>query len=649
MKKSLTKRIVLLFSVMLILTIIACIFFSYHNANKNEMERNRTSALNVAEISNEILNNVTAEDLFNPLNFDLYNTISRELRLICRSNAVEYIYLYTVNSEEVRTYIMTVARDGEQDIIVAEELGMGHQSTTPLEDVERAALRGETGNDYYILDNRFGKTASWAFPHFDSEGRVDLLIGVDINVLVRNNEIFKEFINMIIPVAATLLVAFAVLYILIRFEIIKPLRKVAEHMERFDPAKENEPLSIHSQDEIQMISDAFGKMALDIHNYIDSLAEITKEQEYERAQLDVARHIQYGMVPASFHSCQNGADIYAMMRPAKEVGGDFYDCFIRPDGLQCVLVADVSGKSVAGALFMALAKTLIKNRIMQFDDPADALNAVNDDLYQQNPEGMFVTVFIMLIDSKTGTVRYANAGHNPPVIIKDGRASFIKPKTGVALGLFEDSDIESETILLSVGDGVLLYTDGVTESVNTDKQFFGKDRLLSLVQKTALSGTDTLVSLLESSIDEFSSGCEQFDDMTAVSVFLKGNETPTPLALSLDGFIPVKQKILDLCNGCDDSKKIILACEEAFVNIVEYSGASEADFIIKRTDDSLTVVFRDNGIKFDPLSRQLKDANAEFLTMDEGGLGISFFKKIASDSHWQYTDGKNVLSLTFKI
>ena len=644
MKHSIQKRTIWIFAGILVLIIAACVALSYRNAYTQEVERNRVAGRSAAVITQDIFTAADLDQLLDPQNTELYNRTREQLRIICKSLSLSYLYVYTVDEKGIRHYVMTAADRDDIDALVAEALGLGQTSGEPLHAQEISAMHGEISDESYFLNNQYGKMSGWVTPYFDQKGNAVALIGADVNMDVQNGAILRQFLVLLLPVVGILVVAYVVLFFLMRHRILRPLQTVANHMEQFDPTAETQPLQIHTEDEIQQISDAFEKMSGEIRTYIQNIETITAQQQYDRAQMDVARRIQYGMVPASFRLCKGGVDVSSMMKPAKEVGGDFYDCFMLPGGQFCALIADVSGKGVAGALFMALTKNLVKDRVMQYRELGTALNSVNDELCMQNPEGMFVTVFALLLDPQTGTVRYANAGHNPPVLLKNGTAEFLVSKPGIALGLFDHAGIETETLTLDRGEGILLYTDGVTDAVNVDRAFFGKDRILSLMKETEDRDSRTVVSTLGNAVETFADGCDQFDDITVVAVIYRGAEAWTPLPVTMDAFKEVKQSILSYSGG--NARKIVLACEEAFVNIVKYAGATEIDYRLKRDGDMLTVEFRDNGVRFDPFSETLKQ-DEEFFSMDEGGLGIRFIRTIASEASWNYVDGRNILTVSF--
>ena len=647
MKHSVEKRILGTFAVMLVLIIGASMLLSYRNALALELEQDRAFARSAALISNSLFNDTSLNELRDTTRKENYDETRKELRYICSILNLAYMYLYTVDENEVRHYIMTCASNEGDDALVAAQLGLGATSEQPLSPQERAALRYDPIDEFNMIDNQYGKVAVFVTPYIDANGET-ALIGTDISVEVRNGTVAKQFWTMFLPFAALTVLAYLLLFLLLRRRMIKPLRVVAQHISQFDPSKEDVPLDLHSQDEIQHIADAFTEMSADLRTYIDRIATVTAEQEFNRAQLDAAQRIQYGMVPASYRSERDGIDISGMMKPAKEVGGDFYDCFTLRTGQVCVLIADVSGKGMAGALFMALAKNLVRDRIRQYEDPAVALNSVNEELCAQNPEGMFVTIFALLLDPATGRMQYANAGHNPPLLLRDGTATYLKPDPGIALGLFDDADIRTETLQLNCGEGIMLYTDGVTEAVNAERAFYGTQRLAALLSDGTVTDSVTATELLRASLADFMRGCEQFDDITAVALFNRGADARTALELSLSGFLPLKQAILTRCAGRARAKKIVLACEEAFVNIVKYSGATEADYLCRTDGSTLTVELRDNGARFDPFAAPIKEDD-DFLSMDEGGLGIRFIRTIAPNAAWAYRDGRNVLTMPFEI
>lgn len=318
-------------------------------------------------------------------------------------------------------------------------------------------------------------------------------------------------------------------------KIALPLEAVSESMLNFVDLLDNDSeltskinahmLYVRSSaiNEVTLVADSFVDMSLKINSYLKDLKQITAERERALAVMKIARNIQYGMCPAEFHDKATNIDVSAFMQPALEVGGDLYECCKLNDAKYFIAIGDVSGKGITATLFMSMVKSMLKAYIKQTLDPAKTLNLVNNELCAENPERLFVTLFAMIIDIETGEITFANAGHNPPVIVSRNSAEYIALKHGVALGLFKNVGIENEELKLSSDEELLLYTDGITEAVSPDKTFFGEERLKKLLSSAELNGSDETLKLIKDAVTKFYNGGEQFDDMTLVSVFYKLN------------------------------------------------------------------------------------------------------------------------------
>lgn len=238
-----------------------------------------------------------------------------------------------------------------------------------------------------------------------------------------------------------------------------------------------------------------------------------------KAELDVASKIQASVLPRTFPAFpeREEFDIYAMMEPAKEVGGDFYDFFLLDDGHLAVVIADVSGKGVPAALFMMSARTMIKNQCAVVMDAGKVLSIVNNQLAENNEEGMFVTTFLAILNLKTGELQCGNAGHNPPYIVRaDGTVEPLKMRAGFVLAGMEGIRYRNHTVQLNKKDKLLLYTDGVTEATNTALELYGETRLEEVLKGTEQIGPKPCIEKIHASLMEFAGGAEQADDITMV-------------------------------------------------------------------------------------------------------------------------------------
>lgn len=258
-------------------------------------------------------------------------------------------------------------------------------------------------------------------------------------------------------------------------------------------------------------------MGRDVKIYMNNLQRITSEKQKINTELNVARRIQIDMLPRNFpiNPEEIGYDVYATTKPAKEVGGDFYDFFMIDDDSLAIVIADVSGKGVPAALFMVITKTLIKNYTQLGKSPSEVFKIVNNQLYEGNDENMFVTAWMGILEIKTGKFTYVNAGHTTPLIKHVGEDyNWLKSKPNFVLGGVQNIHYHQNQLLLCPGDRIYLYTDGVTESINSDNEMFGTSLLCKVMNKKDNPDLKEQLSYVKEKIDIFVKGRKQFDDIT---------------------------------------------------------------------------------------------------------------------------------------
>lgn len=283
--------------------------------------------------------------------------------------------------------------------------------------------------------------------------------------------------------------------------------------------------SIHTGDEIEGLSTSFHKMMNDINNYVINLSAMTAEKERIGAELNVATQIQADMLPRIFPAFPNRGefDIFASMHPAKEVGGDFYDFFLVDDDHLAIVIADVSGKGVPAALFMVIAKTLIKNHAELGECPADVFTNVNAQLCEGNEACLFVTGWMGILDLTSGQFVYVNAGHNPPLLMRAGNSfGYMNTRPGFVLAGMEGMKYRQAQLTLEPGDRIYLYTDGVTEATDIHRELYGEDRLLNSINERKDLPIQEMLSGIKNSVYDFFGQSEQFDDITMLALEFKG-------------------------------------------------------------------------------------------------------------------------------
>ncbi len=313
----------------------------------------------------------------------------------------------------------------------------------------------------------------------------------------------------------------------VRSMVTKPIGELTNFTEDITRTSsfEGRRIDIKTGDEIESLSESFNFMLKELEEYIANLSKVTAEKERIGAELDVARHIQKSMLPCIFFPAfpsHPEFDVYATMTPAKEVGGDFYDFFVIDNDHFAFVMADVSGKGVPAALFMMISKTLIKSAAQNGLGPKAVLEKVNNQLCESNEAGMFVTVWLGIMEISTGIMRCANAGHEFPAIKKKGGEwELYKDRHGFVLAGMEDSKYREYELELNAGDRLLVYTDGVAEATDSHDCLYGTDRMIDALNRAGNRSSDELLAFLHDDIDAFVGDADQFDDITMLTLEIK--------------------------------------------------------------------------------------------------------------------------------
>ncbi len=279
-----------------------------------------------------------------------------------------------------------------------------------------------------------------------------------------------------------------------------------------------------TNDEIEVLAQSFDDLTKKIVQYIKDITQITKEKERIGTELELARKIQADMLPNIYPAFPDRPefDIYASMRPAKEVGGDFYDFYLIDKDHLGMVIADVSGKGVPAALFMMMSRILIKNYAMMGYSPAQVLEQTNNSICMNNKEDMFVTVWYGVLEISTGKITAANAGHEFPIIKKQGgKYELLQDKHGFVIGGMEGMKYAEYEIQLDSGEMLFLYTDGVPEATDGENKMYGTDRLLEAMNSKEHTDPLELLGSITDNVDQFVGEADRFDDMTMLAVTIK--------------------------------------------------------------------------------------------------------------------------------
>ena len=374
------------------------------------------------------------------------------------------------------------------------------------------------------ITDEYGWLCTAAYPVMDSEGIIREYVFVDISIenLVHRMAAYSLQISLCIAVLSAVLAFF--LTGKTRKDVVEPINKITEASLRYVSDKKEgvtgtgyfQELDINTGDELENLSKVMSGMERDLSDYEENIARYAAEKERLSTELHMAEKIQSSMLPHDFPPFpeRKEFDVYASMDPARDVGGDFYDFFLIDDDHLGIVMADVSGKGIPAALLMMASKIILQNLAMMGLPPAKILYRANKAICSRNQTQMFVTVWFGILEISTGIIRAANAGHEYPAIMKEGRYELLKDKHGFVLGGLEGSEYKEYEIRLEPGDRIFLYTDGVPEATAADKELFGTERMLkALNRKTDVGLKETLDNVREA-VDDFVKDAEQFDDLT---------------------------------------------------------------------------------------------------------------------------------------
>ena len=374
-------------------------------------------------------------------------------------------------------------------------------------------------------------TSGVPFPHPDESIRLFVLADVTLQ------DLGKALKYYVIQYSAALAFFTVILGILMtrhmKKTLVQPINAIADAARNYVNDRRNSMdttdhfsrLNIRTGDEIENLSLTFADMEQDLSEYEKHLTVITAEKERIHTELSLATRLQAAMLPNIFPAFPERVDfdIYARMRPAKEVGGDFYDFFLIDEDHLAMVMADVSGKGVPAALFMMATKIMIANLAMVGRSPKEVLQDANNAICKNNREEMFVTVWFGILEISTGRVTAANAGHEYPILKQpDGRFELFRDKHGFVVGHMEGLRYQEYELNLSPGAKLFLYTDGVTEATDRDSRMFGTERLTDVLNEAASGKPEQILTKVEDAVDTFVGDAPQFDDLTMLCLEYRG-------------------------------------------------------------------------------------------------------------------------------
>lgn len=499
-----------------------------------------------------------------------------------------------------------------------------------------------------------------------------LLAVVSYNALQVGGELERlevwNYIYLVLGITINLLYGIAILFLwYVERNITTPVERLSYLTELYARQEHEHDTSLATRlqkladaipkgDEIGALALSFRNMMDELDDYMANLAVVTADKERIATELNVATQIQASMLPCIFPAFpgRKEFDVYATMTPAKEVGGDFYDFFLIDDDHLALVIADVSGKGVPAALFMVIAKTLLKNAAQTGLSPKAILEKVNNQLCENNEAEMFVTVWLGIFEISTGKLIAANAGHEYPAVRhQGGKFELYKDKHDFVLAGMEGARYREYEMILKPGDTLFVYTDGVAEATDATNTLYGTDRMLTALNRNEKADPEKLLQSVKEDIDMFVGEAPQFDDITMLAFKIKDFQLEGMKKISVSPQLASIDTVTDFFETCLTEQnapvkvvsQINIAVDEIFSNIVRYSGATSVSIGCRAEKDHVVLRFADNGRPYDPTEKDDPDITLSAEERDIGGLGIFMVKKTMDDISYVYADGFNILTI----
>ena len=435
-----------------------------------------------------------------------------------------------------------VRKNSIRNLAIAEEkIAHGEENLNLALAVEKIS-RGEKGlmtvkldGEEYFLAFEPLQSVNWSFGALIKVSEVTAPVdAVAMSIDRQTNDFIYRAENFSLKLLPIMAAAFAILLTAVSLlsksvtkSIVKPIHQLADGVREISAGNLDKKLEIHTGDEIEHLATCFNAMTDELKVYMANLAKETAENERISTELNVATNIQQSMLPHDFPS-RADFEIFATMHAAKEVGGDFYDFYLLDENHLVITIADVSGKGVPAALFMAISKTILQNFALSMKTPDDfsaVMTLANQQLCKNNDEMLFVTVFMGMLDLKTGEFVYVNGGHNAPLVCRENKFEYLDVGKSCMLGIDEDVPFPQKKIKLAAGDIIFLYTDGVTEAMNEHGKLFGENYLREVLNGEDKSETlEILLENLRKAIKIHAGDAEQSDDITMLALKWNGGD-----------------------------------------------------------------------------------------------------------------------------
>lgn len=489
------------------------------------------------------------------------------------------------------------------------------------------------------------------------------LEGWSIAVVLRERELLADATRLQRMLATLGLVgagALSVVVILLARTITRPLARLAQATREVAAGRLDAELPVvGSKDEVGQLNASFREMQLALQQYVEEVKRQAADSERLESELRIAREIQMALVPkgSELGPERLRCDVFGVLEPAKDVGGDLFDLMLRGERELCFAIGDVSGKGIPGALFMAVANTIFKAAARDLSHPDEILSRVNGELLAEGGANMFVTMLCGVLDTRSGRLSLSCGGHTSPVMVpRQGPPRLLTECAGTVMGVSEAIEFQRVDLQLEPGDCLLLYTDGVTEAQDPDEGLFGEERLLAAVAGAAAADARELVQAVQRAVRVFARGAEPSDDVAILAlrrlpdaeesraVRLRSDLAEIPRA---DDWLHAVCRELDVAP--EAGQDLQLALEEVLANVVRHGygeGATgEIEVRARAAGEALRLEVRDRAPRFNLLEHVLPPLGGSLDEQPVGGLGVHIVRRLMDRVEYAYEEGENRLVL----
>ena len=465
-----------------------------------------------------------------------YRTIWNRMDELCNAMGATFIYVIRPDLTDYGSISFVFSTVNHDSVYSPYPVGYIRQTPNDeyrqkyrnlYEDVSEQELIYLESSNYSVAEHHL--TAMIPLKGADGSTRAILCVQRQMSALAITRQVFRKSILQVLGVLTV--VAGITHGIYLSRVLIRPIRKITDEAARF--ASENRPAEkkltqeIRNQDEIGVLAESIDQMEEQIGQYIENITAITAEKQRITTELDLAKRIQMSMIPHDFPPFPDRKEfaLYATVTPARGVGGDFYDYFLIDEDHLCLVMADVSGKGIPGALFMMVSKVILQSCAMLGRSAAEILDKTNEALCSNNQAEMFVTAWLGILEISTGKLTAANAGHEYPAIMyPDGAFALYRDRHGLVIGGMEDIKYREYELQLKPGTKLFLYTDGLPEAADADNRMFGTGRMLDALNSAKDGDPEAVLAAVQNAVNDFVQSAEQFDDLTMLCLEYRGEQ-----------------------------------------------------------------------------------------------------------------------------